>query len=512
MKFRHYLLRVLPSLGALLTTALAGPLAASTNSYSKAFSLAEAENPEVLVYVNVEGDFNRAGNWLSRLHKAFLRANPKAPPIPVDYKAVFADLGLGGMEYLLLASEQAKELTDSFHNRIIMELGGEPVGIFALLGTENQPFLFAERVPADADQISQFQINGEAIRQFARQTAIRIMGPTGQSLIDSQLNQPLYPQGPTAARLIELLSTTVQYAANLDPERFKDLETPGIDQLTGDFAYVIRGAGDLPKLIAPLLPPAAGFRELPGDPMGAYALPFSFIPGSKQELLFSSLPDSGDLLITNGSAARDWFMGDDSGLTENAEFSKFAAELPREGLLFHFNSQKASRHGVEIIQTALQQSPDLPAEVQPLIDLLLEVLDSVTGTSMAVLHRQEGRLHLQSMAPYSQKVSLSAAGVAIPAMTAAMAIPAYQQIQEARQASADKAVQNNLRQLSSAAQQYFLETGESSVMASQLIGDGKLIQSLQPVAGESYENLLLSTEDASISVTLPDGRVITYSW
>ena len=50
--------------------------------------------------------------------------------------------------------------------------------------------------------------------------------------------------------------------------------------------------------------------------------------------------------------------------------------------------------------------------------------------------------------------------VVIIGLLAAMAIPAFQKV---RQASQDKAVLNNARQLSAASDQYFLENGVSTV-------------------------------------------------
>ena len=57
--------------------------------------------------------------------------------------------------------------------------------------------------------------------------------------------------------------------------------------------------------------------------------------------------------------------------------------------------------------------------------------------------------------------------VVIIGLLAAMAIPAFQKV---RQSSQDKAVLNNARQLSAAADQYFLENGVSSVASTSLIG------------------------------------------
>lgn len=505
--------RFLPLPSCLATAALGLatllPLGSQAADFSEASRLVDLKDPEVLAYVNLQHDFKTLGDWLGRVHRAVLQANPSAPPIPVDYQALFADLGLAEMHYALLASERAADVPGTFLNQLLLELGTNPTGLFAIMGTENRPFDFAGRVPGDTDAVSQFQLNGDAILQFARLTATRIMGATGQSLIDAQMQAPLYPEGPTAARLIELLSTTYYSASNLDPERFADSTDLSLAQLTGDFAYVVENAAELPGLVAPLLPPSANFSKVENDPHNAYRIPFEFTPDSQQFLYFSHLPESDHLLITNSLEARAWFLADDSGITDNPDFQRMSSQLPDQGLFFNFSSAKASRHAMKLVESALRQTPDMPPQAQPFVGLFLEALQSFTGPNMSVLVRDESRLHLRNLAPYSQKTSLAIAGAVVPGIAAAIAIPAFQKVQEA---STEKAVTNNLRQLAAASQQYFLETGESSVMAEDLIGPEAYIPQLQSVAGESYQNILISADETTLSVTLPDGSVISYSF
>lgn len=54
-----------------------------------------------------------------------------------------------------------------------------------------------------------------------------------------------------------------------------------------------------------------------------------------------------------------------------------------------------------------------------------------------------------------------------------------------------KSIMNNLRQLSAAADQYFLEQGVDKVDASKLIGPNAYIRELKPVAGESYTGFII---------------------
>ncbi len=97
--------------------------------------------------------------------------------------------------------------------------------------------------------------------------------------------------------------------------------------------------------------------------------------------------------------------------------------------------------------------------------------------------------------------------VVIIGLLAAMAIPAFQKV---RQASQDKAVLNNARQLSAAADQYYLEYGGSTVARSMLLGPTNYVKSLNTVAGETYPGTFQSGQ--AISITGIAGlRTITYA-
>ena len=73
--------------------------------------------------------------------------------------------------------------------------------------------------------------------------------------------------------------------------------------------------------------------------------------------------------------------------------------------------------------------------------------------------------------------------VVIIGLLAAMAIPAFQKV---RQASQDKTVLNNARQLSAAADQYFLQNGVSTVASTDLVGATNYVKVVNTVASETY--------------------------
>ena len=96
--------------------------------------------------------------------------------------------------------------------------------------------------------------------------------------------------------------------------------------------------------------------------------------------------------------------------------------------------------------------------------------------------------------------------VVIIGLLAAMAIPAFQKV---RLESQKKSIQNNIRQLTAAADQYFTDKGTTTVdVFAELVGTDKYIKTLSNTgntagnqAGESYPTVL--TQGSSYSVTWP---------
>ena len=97
--------------------------------------------------------------------------------------------------------------------------------------------------------------------------------------------------------------------------------------------------------------------------------------------------------------------------------------------------------------------------------------------------------------------------VVIIGLLAMMAIPAFNKVRENSQ---DKTVMNNVRQLSSAADQYFLENGVTTCALSNLVGSDKYVKAINTVAGETYPANY--TQGITITVTgIAGARTITYA-
>ena len=96
--------------------------------------------------------------------------------------------------------------------------------------------------------------------------------------------------------------------------------------------------------------------------------------------------------------------------------------------------------------------------------------------------------------------------VVIIGLLAAMAIPGFQKV---RNASQDKSVLNNARQLAAAADQYMMENGVSAVGYNNLVGPTNYVKAVNTAANETYPNAF--TAGVTITVSGVAGlRTITY--
>lgn len=97
--------------------------------------------------------------------------------------------------------------------------------------------------------------------------------------------------------------------------------------------------------------------------------------------------------------------------------------------------------------------------------------------------------------------------VVIIGLLAAMAIPAFQKV---RADSRQKAILNNLRQIASAGAQHILSNGTKEVAEPAL--SGVYFNNITPVAGESYNNLVVSEKGGTLTVTTANGQNVSYTY
>jgi type IV pilus assembly protein PilA len=101
--------------------------------------------------------------------------------------------------------------------------------------------------------------------------------------------------------------------------------------------------------------------------------------------------------------------------------------------------------------------------------------------------------------------------VVIIGLLAAMAIPAFNKI---RYTSRYKTIVNNLRQISSGAQQYMMEQGATQVSETQLEGTSSFdyVRPIVRVNGENYSGIpTITSTTTQLSVSEADGTTVTFN-
>ena len=97
--------------------------------------------------------------------------------------------------------------------------------------------------------------------------------------------------------------------------------------------------------------------------------------------------------------------------------------------------------------------------------------------------------------------------VVIIGLLVAMALSAFNQV---REAAREKAIINNLRQITAVGQQYLLEHGVESVRYTDLAGSS--LGTITIVNGESYDDLIIYTDGSVLVVTDALGKTVTYAY
>jgi type IV pilus assembly protein PilA len=192
-----------------------------------------------------------------------------------------------------------------------------------------------------------------------------------------------------------------------------------------------------------------------------------------------------------------------STLANDAQFKKGLAELGTEGNGIGFVSPRVFKHLGEIGTL----NPNLPPQAKTVFESLATKMPKVDRPLMTVRVNLPDGILVRSSMNRSLKQEVALVSVYNPVtigLIAAMAVPAFQKV---RMASGETAVRNNLRQLSAAADQFYMEKGVTRAQYDDLVGPDKYIKSLVPVMGENYRVLRFRSGEP-LRIRLPDGRMI----
>ena len=489
-----------------LTSLTAAPAAVSGVSVSETVAAAErsahfaAVNRQLELggvlygYIDIDGDVASGGAALSQLAEKVAQMNPMAALARQDFAAIFQELGLTELKAIGLSSVRAG---DGFRNRVFFYTPGGQRGLMTMFGGAATSFTNTRFAPANTDLFFETQLDVPAGYEAVRKVVARIGGDGLVDTLEREIKKP-NAEGVTPFEVIQQLSGRYTVALRLEPENPivlpNGMSFPGVslfmkaDGLAGVFQKLLKEEKDLAKV-------TEGGRTFFEVTEAA--------PGTTLKPVF--MFEDGAFVIGSTRAFALECLGRKGGLDGDATFKTALASVGPEGngltyvtpRFFAELRKTLTSVGEANAQAAMMVemwSGHIPTLATPLVSARANLPDGILVRSFS--HRS------------LKQQALIAGNPAVIGLMAAMAIPAFQKV---RANSQEKAIQNNLRQFSAAAQQYMLEHAKTSASYADLVGpeEGKYIRELKPVAGEDYESLVVKADDEEISVTMSNGKEVS---
>ncbi|HKK17267.1 MAG TPA: hypothetical protein VJ952_01190 [Opitutales bacterium] len=460
-------------------------------------------------FVDVEGDLERIAKGANEM-LANLRATrmelAMVPQLPMD--SIVEQLGLSSIRAIGMSSTKREQ---GFQNRTFLLTEGAPKGLLAIYGNENSPFMVTGLASEDADIAVEQTLNTAAVLDTTRDLASLLMGATGTSMLENYLAMPVPGSEVTVSDLIAAVDGRMYLIADIDEN--VTMEVPEYGAMPRiEFILRLESAAPLATRLGKL-PALAAMPEFKMEVVDGLTVLSGFVP---ENTLYAPLivgnETSGELFLCSSKAFYDrCLQGSGAKLKDSKAFASATGGLPEAGYAFAYISPEVGTLVKEWIDRSMEEAVKAggqeAAAFRPYMNWSIQPI--VAEFPMAYASSVEAN-GLYSVANWnvSHKRNLATMAYANPVtigLVAAMAIPAFQKV---RTTSQEKTITNNLRQLASAADQYFLENGVTSVKTSELLGPNGYIRSFEPVAGETYPQEINIQMD-KITAILPNGETIS---
>lgn len=452
-------------------------------------------------YVDVDGDMNKLAGGLSMVMQQMAATQPNiAPFVKQDYPALFQLLGFNDVRALGISS--VPDGTGYFRNAAFFYTPQKRHGLLAALGGAPAPFARVNLAPANADLYAESEVDLGELYQAIKAVVAKVGGDASSNRMEDELKKV----GQSAAfSLYGLITGWKGHSAlvlRLDPDATTRLPLPQPVALPTPSLLLsfdgIAGAVEPALAKAPMLEmkDEAGLKIYSSrQPLPLQGIaPVIAIKGNTVYFA-TTLGFLHECLATTNR------------LADTETFKRALVPLGSEGNGLTY----AAPQLFEKLRKFPDMNPDLPAETKNVMSFWMKQLPHPDRPLVSVRTNLPDGILVRSYWNRSLKQDMAAAAIYNPVsigLLAAMAIPAFEKV---RASSQEKAVLNNLRQLAAAADQYYLETGKSSVKYDDLVGDDKYVKRVQPIAGENYR--LLKFEQGTPLVLFVPGlrKTVRYS-
>jgi type IV pilus assembly protein PilA len=451
-------------------------------------------------YVDIDNDALAMAATAQNLALQLGAAQPQAAAFAkLDYKGLFTEMGLTDIKALGFSS--VRDTKGLFRNRAFLYTPEGRRGLLAIFGGQPGRFLGARLAPPDTDFYTESEFDLTAVYDTVKAIVAKVGGAVAVASLEKGLKDSGAASGFSALDLIEGLNGRGILIVRLDPRKTVTLPGPqpmtipafdGLVRIDGVGAALEGALIKSPDLVAASEGDLHSYSPRAPSPVRG----FQYILAVHGKALYAA---------TSAAFLREC-IGRSTGLDSNTEFAAGLAALGPDGNAVSWVSAK--------FFSRLRDLPEMNQGANPsakrLFGLYATSLSGVSQSLFSVRTNLPDGILFRSNWNRSLKGDLALLTIYNPVtvgLIAAMAIPAYQRVQ---QASQEKAVQNNLRSLSAAADQYYLINGVAAASYDLLVGPDKLVKALVPVAGENYRSVVF-IKGVPLRVRLPDGRMILES-
>ncbi len=452
-------------------------------------------------YVDVDGDVLKlTGNLQGMLTRISAMQPQLAPYAKQDFGALATSLGLTDIKALGVSS--VPDGTGFFRNRAFFYTPGDRHGLLLGLGGQPGPFTHLRLAPADTAFYAEADMDIPVVYKTIKEVVAKVAGEPVSNQMETALKQAGEKAAFSFYDLIYGLKGRSSMVVRVDPE--KTITMPGGAVTIPSFSVLICVEGVAP-VIERSLQNIPVFKRTDQGEFHVYELNQ---PSPIQELQPVILADGTTLYFATTRAFLDECRSLKSGLGQSPEFVKATAGVGNEGNGITYVHPKM----FDAMRKLQSLNPNLPPQVQSTLEMVLSNVPKTDRPMIMVRTNLPDGILVRGYWDRSFKQEVAMVGVYNPVtigLVAAMAIPAFQKV---RSSSQEKAIMNNLRQLSAAADQYYLEKGVTTVGYNALVGPEptKYIKRIQPVMGEDYRQLRF-VSGQPLRLKLPNGKVIEYA-
>ena len=450
-------------------------------------------------YVDVDGDALSFAGTAQEMLKGLVAVQPQFSMFAKqDFKDVFTTLGLDDVKAIGVSS--VHEPSGAYRNRTFLYTPQGRHGFFAVFGGAPAPFAYARLAPSDADFYAEHEFNLKAVYDTVEALVAKANGPEAATSFRAKVQKVGIDAHFSLLELINGLNGRFAFVLRLDP--VKNLTLPGGMALTvpaPSFVLRVDGVGGVAEGM--LEPKLADYTVTKQGTLTLYAPKAdAHLEGLKPVLAI----DGGALYVASTEGFLSECLARKDGLDTNPAFK---ADLAALGPLGNGLTWVSPRF-LDRMKDLVTMNAAGPAPIHKFLETYTASLPRSAEPMLSVRTNLADGILIRSKWNKSLKGDLAMIMVYNPVtvgVIAAMAVPAYQKSRAAGQAAA---IQNNLRMLAAAADQFYLDHGATTATYDDLVGPDKLVKAITPVEGEDYHALDFH-KGAYLYLKMPDGRIVS---